>query len=182
MFCVNCGSKCEQFVDGDVLRHRCLSCNYIHYRNPYPCVSILVLNSQGKVLLGKRHKDSIYPKKWCLPCGFMEYGETYVDAAVREVKEEMGIKIEPRGIINVVSNSFENGVNSLVIVLLSYYEEQHNLVPGDDITQADWFDINSYLPPLAFSADNFIISKLSESISKFEEITTITLDGNSFTS
>lgn len=182
MFCVKCGSGCEQFVDDNIVRYRCHSCNYIYYKNPYPCVSVLVINNQGKILLGKRHKDSIFSEKWCLPCGYMEYEETYIAAAKREVKEEMGINIEPKGIINVVSNNFENGVSSLVIVLLAYYEEQNNLVPGDDITEADWFDINGSLPPLAFSADNFIITKYRESINKFGEITIITLEGNSFTS
>ena len=71
----------------------------INYKNPYPCISVLIINKENKVLLGKRHKDSIYPEKWCMPCGYMEYDESFREAAIREIKEEVGLTIIPRGII-----------------------------------------------------------------------------------
>ena len=182
MYCINCGSECEQFMDGEVQRYRCPSCNYISYKNPSPCVSILVVNDQGQVLLGKRHKASIFPEKWCLPCGYIEYGETYVDAAIREVKEEVGITVTLDGIINVVSNCFEIGVSSLVIVLLAKYHGSEKPVPGDDITETDWFDLDGTLPCLAFEADEFIIAKYRESVKKYGEITVLKLEGNAFSS
>ena len=88
MFCIKCGAECEDYEEGGILRQRCPRCGHIHYQNPYPCIAVLVVNEQGEILLGKRHKKSIYPGKWCLPCGYIEYGETYLEAALREVKEE----------------------------------------------------------------------------------------------
>ena len=54
MFCVKCGAECEDFEEGGILRQRCMHCGYIHYKNPYPCIAVLVVNDFGQILLGKR--------------------------------------------------------------------------------------------------------------------------------
>lgn len=180
MYCLKCGAVCEDFTEGENIRQKCVNCGYIYYRNPYPCIAVLIVNSDGEVLLGKRHETSIYPGRFCLPCGYIEYDETYVEAAIREVKEEAGIDIFPKGIINVVSNHFGNGINSLVIVMLAEYEGRKEPEPGDDITEVGWFSIEDMnkLPPLAFSADEFIIAKYKK-MKESGDIFYITLEGSS---
>ena len=181
MHCIRCGTACEPFLEGETTRERCPKCGYIHYKNPYPCVAVIVTNKEGKLLLGKRGPDSIYPLNWCLPCGYMEYDETYVEAAVREVYEEMGIRSVPDGIINVVSNHFDNGVHSLVVVMLAHYDGDADPIPGDDIIEAGWFAIDdlSKLPPLAFSADKFIIGKYQKMMKETGHMPLLTLEGHS---
>lgn len=180
MFCVKCGTKCEDFMDGEILRNRCPKCGTITYKNPYPCIAVIVVNSEGEILLGKRSENSIYPFKWCLPCGYIEYNETYVEATVREVEEEMGLRVTPDGIINVVSNHFDNGVHSLVVVMLAHYDEDAQPTAGDDITEAGWFALDDFeaLPPLAFSADRFILQKYWEFQKEFKDIPKLTLEGH----
>lgn len=51
---------------------------------------VIIENSRGEILLQQR-KDN---RKWGLPGGAMEIGEKYINAAKREVFEEVGIKIE----------------------------------------------------------------------------------------
>ena len=48
----------------------------------------------GRLLLGKR-KNCFGAGAWGLPGGHLEYGERLVDAAVREIKEELGGDIQP---------------------------------------------------------------------------------------
>jgi NADH pyrophosphatase NudC (nudix superfamily) len=160
MYCPKCGFICKTFDDNGIQREHCSNCDYINYKNPYPCVSILIYDKddENKILLGKRCKNSISPEKWCMPCGYIEYEETYKEAAIREVKEEVGISIVPDGIINVVSNKFSNGINSLVVVLIAKSSQKNSIVPGDDITECCWFNVNN-LPELAFDADRFVINK-----------------------
>ena len=50
---------------------------------------VLVENQEGKVLLQKRSDTG----EWCVPGGALEPGETYVEAAAREVREEVGIEV-----------------------------------------------------------------------------------------
>lgn len=55
---------------------------------PYrPCVGILLLNAQGRVFVGRR-KDT--PDAWQMPQGGIDKGETPVQAALREMEEEIG--------------------------------------------------------------------------------------------
>lgn len=51
---------------------------------------IIIENSKGEILLQQRLDN----RKWGIPGGVMEIGETYVEAAKREVFEETGIEIE----------------------------------------------------------------------------------------
>ncbi len=54
-------------------------------------VSVVAVED-SKILLVKHRKGS--QQYWVLPGGRLEYGETFVDCAVRELKEETGLEIE----------------------------------------------------------------------------------------
>jgi 8-oxo-dGTP pyrophosphatase MutT (NUDIX family) len=53
-----------------------------------PCVSAVVLDDTGRVLLGRRADDG----RWDTPGGIPEPGEEPAAAAVREVHEETGVR------------------------------------------------------------------------------------------
>ncbi len=50
---------------------------------------VLIENDKGQVLLQKRSDTG----QWCVPGGALEPGETYIEAATRELKEEVGITV-----------------------------------------------------------------------------------------
>ncbi len=57
---------------------------------PYrPCVGIMVLNAAGSVFVGSR--VDVPGDHWQMPQGGIDKGETPVEAAFREVYEEIGI-------------------------------------------------------------------------------------------
>ncbi|MFF3763651.1 NUDIX hydrolase [Streptomyces sp. NPDC001922] len=59
-------------------------------RRPVVGVGALLLRSDGAVLIGHRIKDG-EPPTWCLPGGHVEPGESFEEAAVREIAEESGV-------------------------------------------------------------------------------------------
>jgi isopentenyl-diphosphate delta-isomerase type 1 len=57
---------------------------------------IFIFNSKGQILLQKRSmKKDLYPGMWSFSAtGHNDIGESYEDAAAREVMEELGIKLK----------------------------------------------------------------------------------------
>lgn len=51
---------------------------------------VLLINTAGRALFLKRGPGGDAPGLWCIPGGRMEEGESAIDAAVRETKEEAG--------------------------------------------------------------------------------------------
>ena len=56
-------------------------------------VGIMLINPEGQVLLGKRIKSD-ETITWCFPGGKMDLGETYAQAAVRELHEETDLRVD----------------------------------------------------------------------------------------
>lgn len=73
-------------------------------RNIAALVMVIGYNKKGKphVLANKRGPKTPDPEFrgcWCMPCGYLDYNETIKEAAVREVFEETGVKLNPENLI-----------------------------------------------------------------------------------
>lgn len=61
------------------------------YRNPIPTVDIIIeIESKGIVLIKRKNP----PYGWAIPGGFVDYGESLEEAAIREAKEETNLDVE----------------------------------------------------------------------------------------
>ena len=69
--------------------------NFMEEKEKLRAAMVVVLNNDQEVLLLKRSAESNWmPKKWALPGGHIEKGESSKDAAVREAKEEANIVLK----------------------------------------------------------------------------------------
>lgn len=61
------------------------------YQNPIPTVDIIIeIESRGIVLIKRKNP----PYGWAIPGGFVDYGESLEEAAVREAKEETNLDVK----------------------------------------------------------------------------------------
>ncbi len=70
------------------------------YRNPFPTVDIIIELDGGIILIERRNE----PLGWALPGGFVDYGETLEDAAIREAREETSLAISNLRLVGCYSD------------------------------------------------------------------------------
>lgn len=125
--------------DGDTLkRDVCDHCGFINYVNPKIVVGSVV-DVGGKILMCRR---AIEPRLgfWTLPAGYMERGETTIEAAMREAYEEAHAEIRIKDLLAVYN------IPRISQVQLMYRAE---LIGGSygvgeeslEVTPFDWADI-----------------------------------------
>lgn len=113
-------------------------------------MSILIVEDD-LLVLGKRRGE---PGKgtWALPSGYVEFEEDFVSAAIREAKEETGLDVTVRAVINVVSSFVSPRFHFLGIYLLADVVGG-SLRAGDDLEEVGWFALTGPLPALGFEED-----------------------------
>lgn len=72
------------------------------YKIPSLTTDIFIYDDELNFILIKRKNDP-FKDHWALPGGFVEYGESVENAAVREAKEETSIDVELESLVNVYS-------------------------------------------------------------------------------
>lgn len=89
-YCPECAGQLVARQIDDVERRVCASsaCGFVYWGNPVPVVAALV-QVQDKILLARNVQ---WPSgQFSFIAGYLEHGETPQQAAVREVKEELGL-------------------------------------------------------------------------------------------
>lgn len=90
-FCPSCASTHFSFPDNR--RFLCEDCGFTYYHNIAAAVA-LVFTYEDKVLFTVRNVDPD-KGKWDLPGGFIDPSETAEEAACREIREELGLDLQP---------------------------------------------------------------------------------------
>ena len=140
------------------LRPVCPSCGFIRFRNPAPAISLLIV-TDDQVLLGKRSGEP-GQGKWATPSGYIEYEDDFLTAAIREAKEETGLDVELRSIVNVTSSFLAPGYHFLALYLLACVVGGE-LAAGDDLEEVAWFPLSGPWPQLAFQEDIDLLTAYS---------------------
>jgi 8-oxo-dGTP diphosphatase len=154
LHCQTCGSVTEERTVDGRLRPVCVACGSVTYLDPKLAVAIVV-ERDGKVLLGKRGEHTRAAGKWSFPAGFVERGEVVEEAAMREVREETGFEIELGSLVGLISSTGETVVLAVYTGSIVGGAEH----AGDDLTELGWFSPDA-LPELAFPHDSEILERL----------------------
>jgi ADP-ribose pyrophosphatase YjhB (NUDIX family) len=115
-FCPKCGGSLgrQQLKTHEPERLVCTACTFIFYDDPKVAACTVPI-IDGRIVLLKRGIEPSYGK-WVFPGGFLDRGERVEDAAIRETWEEVNLKVEVTGLLNVYSYA---GYPVVVVVYLA---------------------------------------------------------------
>jgi 8-oxo-dGTP diphosphatase len=141
-----------------------MKCPHCHnslevFRNPTPTVDIIIEIGAQIVLIERKNP----PYGWALPGGFVDYGESYEAAALREAEEETGLSVTGLRQFHTYSDPGRDPrqhTASTVFIAQATGQPQ----AGDDAGKAELF-AEDRLPQLAFDhgrilADYYAAKKL----------------------
>jgi 8-oxo-dGTP diphosphatase len=124
-------------------------------------VAAVVRNDAGRVLLIQRAEGQFGAGLWCLPCGYVEWGEDVREAATRETLEEAGVTVELGDVVQVAVNRHVPDRPTVGIWFSArLLDPRAEPRAGDDAVAVGWFD-PSAPPPLAFPTDRPVLANLA---------------------
>jgi 8-oxo-dGTP diphosphatase len=119
-------------------------------KNPLPTVDIIIETGAGIVLIERKNP----PHGWALPGGFVDYGESLEEAAIREAREETGLAIKLHGQFHTYSDPQRDPRHHTIsTVFLAIAEGTPE--GGDDAGRAEVFTREN-VPPLVFDHDKIL--------------------------
>lgn len=127
-------------------------------------ICVFILNDQNEVLLQKRSPNKkIYPNRWSLLTGHVELNETFEMAAIREIKEEVGLKINQNNLNLFAKRIFTND-NMHYDITYFYYiksnlKESDFIIQKEELSEVKWFSSDVVIDMIEKQQDNIIINK-----------------------
>ncbi len=115
------------------------------YRNPLPTVDIIIEVSGGIVLIERRNP----PHGWAIPGGFQDWGESVEACAVREAREETGLRVTLEELFYVYSDPARDPRHHTVTTVF-IASASGTPVAADDAATAGIFTADTLPVPLAF--------------------------------
>ena len=113
-------------------------------------ISVFIINDKKQILLQKRSANKRFDQnKWALCAGHVDAYESLEEAAIREIKEEIGLDISKEELIPF-------GERTILIketnshVTYSYYikcnlKEKDFTIQKEELSEVKWFDIDEVI-------------------------------------
>jgi mutator protein MutT len=108
-------------------------------RRPELCVGAVVIDDDRMLLIRRGHGPAA--GEWSFPGGRVEFGETMIEALVREVKEETGLDVAVGDYIGHVE-VFGDDSHYVIHDFDATAFDTEPVVVGDDAQEAKWFDFH----------------------------------------
>ncbi len=155
-YCPHCATPLKDAEENGSFVQVCPNCGWIHYFNPIPSSAILPVLPNGELVLIRR-KNEPFAGKWAIPSGFIEYGETPEEAALRELKEETRLEGEIVTLLDVAQK--ESYVYGSVLVLTYLVRvKDGEMTAQDEALEIATFSLN-HLPPIEIRIFEAVIEK-----------------------
>ncbi|HEY1158060.1 MAG: NAD(+) diphosphatase [Pseudarthrobacter sp.] len=151
--CPRCGTPTEVEAGGWV--RRCPADNSEHFPRTDPAIIVTVVGPDGRLLLGGG--GPVDARNYSTLAGFVEPGESLEEAVVREIQEEVGVRVTACQYLGSQSWPFPA---SLMLGFTAVTQDTQATPDGVEVTRARWFS-REELQEAVLSGEITISSRLS---------------------
>ena len=142
--------------------------NLLHWE-----VGMFIINNKKQILLQKRSANKRFnPNKWALCAGHVDADEELEIAAIREIEEEIGIKISIEELHLLEKMEIKKRDNNSHITRYYYVmcneDESEFRIQEDELSEVKWFDIDDIIDMIRRKADMIVFR--DNSIYLFEKL------------
>ena len=142
---MSCGGKTVQSKN----KHTCTICNKTFYDNPKAAVVVMLYTSDKKHLILSRRAHEPEAGKIDFIGGFLDVGETFEQAAYREMQEESGLAATDIGVLRYVTSIY-NGyawegsvLPTTSVCFMAELKDGSRLIAADDVSSFETFAIDA---------------------------------------
>lgn len=147
------------------------------HKNPslvHRCITILVYRNNELFLQKRSMTKDAFPGVWtCSVAGHVDSGETYEEAAIREMQEELGIKaLRPPSVIRERVMSYDNETERTRFFRYDDATDTPIVLDSNETSEGHFFPVTKELlekigtempatPCLKFLAETYLLERLS---------------------
>ncbi len=162
VYCPKCSSG--NLISRNNKSISCKDCDYVFYQNNASAVAVII-KYQDKIVLVKRARE---PKRGMLdlPGGFVDPFESLEQAAIREIKEELGLEICELTYLASSPNTYHyRGVTYLTTdaFFTCQADNINNITPADDVSGY------SLVTPSEIDLDAVAFDSVRDILGKFKD-------------
>ena len=139
--------------------------NYLKSNRPGVGFGVIVFNDKNQILLGLRNEDAEKADSelhgegtWTMPGGKLDYGETFEQGGIREVKEETDLNIDEIRVLSVQNDMNAHAHFVTIGLIADKWHGRVKTMEPDEITEWRWFDLDN-LPKQLFPPSAACIKK-----------------------
>lgn len=122
----------------------------VAHRHPTPAGNQAAQGHAGpRILISKRRADQVLAGYWELPGGKVEPGEAPRDTAIRELREEVGIEVDPIATLPAVEHVYEHAHIRLLPSICTLVSGEASPIQVDQIRWVPPHELNNYTFPEA---------------------------------
>lgn len=113
-------------------------------------VAVFIINNNKQVLLQKRSANKRFnPNKWALCAGHVDANESLENAALRELKEEVGLEIPLEELHPIAEREFTLGDSNSHITYFFYAKSNKSeadfIIQKEELSEVKWFDLDEVI-------------------------------------
>jgi len=136
-YCPHCGAKLtEKHAGDDGMVPYCENCKQMWFDNFNSCVIVMTCNEYNEIAMTLQ--PHLTRRHWVYTSGFINPGESAEQAAVREVKEELGLELT--WLENAGTVWFQKG--GMLMHAYIGYADKKDFVCSEEVEEAVWAEIH----------------------------------------